>query len=338
MATGFTRQAQRGEGATPLIALEVDVADVRRVIWLKLESSNVRGSIKDRTAAALWSSVRARVHPEEGVIESTSGNLGIALAAICAGHGIPFTAVVEPRISRAAVDMMRRDHARIVMIDRLDARGGYLLNRLAYVHEQLQARPQLIWTNQYENPANPQAHRTGTAPELWRQLPRPATVLVAVSTGGTLAGFRQFSRSEQVPWDVVGVDVEGSVALGEGVPGPRVLPGIGSSRPTSFLPPEQRPPREVVSSAEAVATCLWLAEQTGIMVGGSSGAVLAAALRRIEGGRDETDLVVVCPDGGDRYQDTIYSPAWRQDNIATPGLVRPVKLMGVRRRTPGGAR
>src|SRR6476661_10278917 len=109
-------------GRTPIVALDLNVAGVRRTIWLKLESHNPHGSLKDRTAETLWESVRDRVHPAEGVIESTSGNLGIALAARCAKHDIPFTAVVDPRTSPASIDMMRRYGARIAMIHRPDSK------------------------------------------------------------------------------------------------------------------------------------------------------------------------------------------------------------------------
>jgi len=94
-------------GRTPVVTLDLEVAGVHRRIWLKLECHNPHGSLKDRTAATLWESVREQVYPAEGVIESTSGNLGVALAARCAEHGVPFTAVVEPRTSRTSIDTMR---------------------------------------------------------------------------------------------------------------------------------------------------------------------------------------------------------------------------------------
>jgi N-(2-amino-2-carboxyethyl)-L-glutamate synthase len=303
-------------GRTPIVALDLNVAGVRRTIWLKLESHNPHGSLKDRTAETLWESVRDRVHPAEGVIESTSGNLGIALAARCAKHDIPFTAVVDPRTSPASIDMMRRYGAQIAMIHRPDSKGGYLLSRLAYVREQLRARPELVWTNQYENEANPRAHRERTAPELWDQLRRPATVMLAVSTGGTLAGFHQFARRQRIPWTVVGVDVEGSLALVDEIPGKRVLIGIGSSQRSAFVP-SGAAPQVIVAAGEAVAACLWILDVTGIALGGSSGALIAAALRWCHTNRhDDTDIVVVCPDGGDRYQGTVYSALWRKENIA----------------------
>lgn len=303
-------------GDTPVVAIDLDVEGLRRRIWLKLESHNPNGSLKDRTAQTLWESVQDRVHPAEGIIESTSGNLGIALAARCARHSIPFTAVVEPRTSAASIDMMQGYGARVVMVDRPDSWGGYLLNRLTYVREQMQQRPRLVWTNQYENDANPRAHRQGTAPELWKQIQCPATVMVAVSTGGTLAGFRQFAAQQRICWTVVGVDVEGSIALVGESPGKRVLSGIGSSQPSAFVR-SNTAPQMIMSPGEAVAACLWIRDVAGIELGGSSGALIAAALRWFQIHRhDDTDIVVICPDGGDRYLSTVYSVGWRRENIS----------------------
>jgi len=323
-------------GHTPVVALDLDMAGVCRRIWLKLESHNPHGSLKDRTAETLWESIRDRVHPAEGVIESTSGNLGIALAARCAKHSVPFTAVVEPRTSPNSIDMMRRYGTRIVMIHQPDSRGGYLLNRLAYVREQIRVRPGLIWANQYGNDANPRAHRARTAPELWDQIRRPATVLLAVSTGGTLAGFHQFTQRQQIPWTVVGVDVEGSFALVDQIPGKRVLTGIGSSQRSAFMR-SGAAPLVIVSAGEAVAACLWILDVTGIALGGSSGALIAAALRWFHVNRhDDTDIAVVCPDGGDRYLDTVYSAVWRKENIAVQSPAPRAEVLGVHREASGG--
>ncbi len=310
------------------------MAGVHRRIWLKLESHNLHGSLKDRTAETLWESVRDRVRPAEGVIESTSGNLGVALAARCAEHSVPFTAVVDPRTSSASIEMMRRYGARVAMIHHPDAGGGYLLNRLAYVREQIRVRPGLVWTNQYKNDANPRAHRERTAPELWGQIQRPATVMLAVSTGGTLAGFQQFARWQRIPWTVVGVDVEGSLALADERLGKRLLPGIGSSQRSAFVS-YGATPVVIVSDDEAVAACLWVLDVTGIALGGSSGALVAAALRWSHLNlHDNTDIAVVCPDGGDRYLDTVYSAVWREKNIGAWSPPRGVELLGVCHQSP----
>lgn len=320
-------------GRTPLVALDLDVAGSRRRIWLKLESHNPQGSLKDRTAAMLWDSVRHRVC-REGVIESTSGNLGVALAARCALHGVPFMAVVEPRTSPASIETMRRYGAQVVVISRPDSQGGYLLNRLTHVREQVRLRPGLVWTNQYENDANPKAHREGTAPELWEQLRRPATVMLAVSTGGTLAGFRQFVQGQRIPWTVVGVDVEGSVALTDKRLGKRVLAGIGSSQRSAFVL-SAAAPMVIVSATEAVSACLWTLDVAGIALGGSSGALMAAAMRWFQTHpQDETDIAVVCPDGGDRYLDTIYCPMWRKENVPVPSPILGIGVLQVHHAQP----
>ena len=319
---------------TPVVALDLAVAGVHRRIWLKLESHNTHGSLKDRTAETLWESIRDRVHPAEGVIESTSGNLGIALAARCADHSVPFTAVVDPRTSPASIDMMRHYGAQVTMIHHPDSRGGYLLSRVEYVRQQVQERPQLVWSNQYENDANPRAHRERTAPEYWDQIQRPATVMLAVSTGGTLAGFHQFTRRRNVPWTVVGVDVEGSLALADTIAGKRVLSGIGSSQRSAFIR-SKAAPLVIVSAHEAVAACLWILDVAGISLGGSSGALVAAALRWFRHNRhDDTDIAVVCPDGGDRYLDTVYSATWRKENIAIHSPAPRIEVLHVHREQP----
>lgn len=321
-------------GRTPVVGLDLDVGGAHRKIWLKLENHNPHGSLKDRTAETLWESVRDRVNSAEGIIESTSGNLGIALAARCAEHSVPFTAVVEPRTSSVSIEAMRRYGARVTMIHRPDSRGGYLLNRLAYVREQIRVRPRLVWTNQYENDANPRAHRERTAPELWDQIRRPATVMLAVSTGGTLAGFRQFTQQQRIPWKVVGVDVEGSLALAEETPGKRILTGIGSSQQSTFVRSGETQ-LVIVSASEAVAACLWILDMAGIALGGSSGALVAAALRWFRLNRyDDTDIAVVCPDGGDRYLSTVYSPVWRKENIAIQLAAPNVEVLRVHHEHP----
>ena len=245
--------------------------------------------------------------PQVGLIESTSGNLGMALAAIARSDDVPFTAVIDPRTPLAAVAALRRLRATVVTAAEPDAEGGFLLSRLRIVREALVREPRLVWTNQYENPANPRAHELGTAPELADQVGRRSLVLVPVSTGGTFAGIGAFAR-RATDWTVIGVDIRGSRALTY-VEGRRILPGIGSSRASTFLSPADGPVR-LVKSTDAVSCCLWLCQQSGIGVGGSSGAVVAAALDMIR--RDGVDDVVcVCPDGADRYLDTIYSKRWR---------------------------
>jgi cysteine synthase len=303
-------------GRTPVLTVGLTVDGVRRALRLKLESYNPCGSAKDRTALALVAEVMPRVDPAVGLIESTSGNLGVALAAISADRGLPFTAVVDPRTSPLLVTRMRHLGSRVVVAQRPDAAGGYLLTRLAMVADALAGEPRLTWTDQYRSEANPRAHRLGTAPETWAQLPAAEAVLVPVSTGGTLAGFLRFTAESLVPWTVVGVDVVGSAALGS-PPARRLLSGIGSSRRSSFLP-AGGVDSEQVTPDEAVACCLWLSAVAGVSLGASAGAAVAAALRRLRADRELRDVVCICPDGADRYLTSVYSAPWRAAHQLAP--------------------
>lgn len=315
-------------GSTPIVNLTLMVNGIKRLLKLKLESCNPCGSLKDRIAVALIDQVASKVDEKSGIIESTSGNLGVAMAAVCCQRGIRFNAVVDPRTSQSLIVKMRRLGAEVTVVSEPDLLGGYLLSRLRHVHEQLEARHGLIWTNQYENDANPTAHSVSTAPELWRQVPGPATVLVPVSTGGTLAGLARFAGSEHIMWRLIGVDVVGSVALGQ-PPRQRLLPGIGSSRPSSFLDPASVEAIHV-HPAEAISACLWLSERAGVDVGGSSGAAIAAALHVLRGESSLDELICICPDGGDRYLTTIYQARWREAHGVTDASVAgDVDVLGV---------
>ncbi|OYP17764.1 hypothetical protein CFC35_27400 [Streptomyces sp. FBKL.4005] len=321
-----------GLAPTPVVRLGMEVAGTPRQLWLKLEGYNPYGSVKGRTALALWRDAADRVERGTGLVESTSGNLGLALAALAAAHRVPFTAVVDPRTSAALLYDIRALGARVVTVHTPDGAGGYLLNRLARVRALLREQPGLVWTDQYSNPASPAAHATGTAPELhWQTRGEPMSVLVAVSTGGTLAGFRRYAAESGAAWELVGVDAAGSAALG-GPAGPRLLSGIGSSRPSAFLPDGHRP-TVYVDPAEAVTVCLWLRATTEIGVGASSGAVVAAALRLFRADARRVSVACLCPDGADRYRDTVYSPLWRRAH----GMARSGALPGVRVLAADGA-
>lgn len=280
-------------------------------LWLKLEQENPFGSMKDRVAFSLLSSVFGSGARCEGIIESTSGNLGVALARYTQICGMEFTAVVDPRTSRKLVRQMRSADAKIVEVTTPDETGGYLLSRLAYIRDRMAVEDSLVWPNQYENPANPRAHSEGTAPEIFSAVPAgELDVFLGVSTGGTVRGFADYVERNQLPWRCVAVDEEGSVALG-GPPATRSLNGIGASRGSSFV--SGRDCLNVrVTASEAVAACDWVERELGVRVGGSSGAVVAGAVRWANEGLGAEHAVVVCPDGGDRYEDTIYSPGWRR--------------------------
>jgi N-(2-amino-2-carboxyethyl)-L-glutamate synthase len=303
-------------GNTPVVEITLAVRGQRRPVHLKLEGANPFGSLKDRTAASLIHDLEQRGALAAGsiLIESTSGNLGVALAAIARRRGYRFTAVVDPKITPENVARLRRLGARVERVETPDAAGGYLLSRLKRVRELCASSDAFVWPDQYSNPANPRAHEEGTAPELLEQMGGDVdAVFVPVSTGGTLAGLARFFRRENPATLIVAVDAFGSVALG-GRPGRRLLTGIGASRRSAFVTADLYDERILVRDAEAFAFCRALAAKSGIHVGGSSGATLAACARLLAADPDLHRVACLCADRGDAYSSTIYDDRWLARN------------------------
>ena len=306
-------------GNTPLEPIDLVIEGNIRKVHLKLEGANPVGSVKDRTGYALVRDLEERglLHKESVVIESTSGNLGVALAYICRAKGYPFLAIVDPKATQENLAKMQAMGAMVEMVHQLDANGGYLLSRLARVQELCQLSDKYVWTNQYANAANPLIHYTTTAPEIYHQLHEHVdAVFVAVSTGGTLAGISRFFREVSPTTHIIGVDARGSVVFGA-QPGPRKLTGIGSSRPSSFLTAGMYDAHLLVSDEEAFAFCHALSAATGIKVGGSSGAVLAACANYLQVHPELGNVVCMCSDGGENYASSIFNEQWLQHHGLT---------------------
>jgi N-(2-amino-2-carboxyethyl)-L-glutamate synthase len=299
-------------GNTPMREISLTIRGIPRKIHLKWEGANPCGSLKDRTAYSLITDLEDRgcLNRQSIVTESTSGNLGGALAAITRSKGYKFLAVVDPKTSPELLAKMGVLGAEIEMVDESDSTGGYLLSRLARVRALCASSHQFVWTNQYANPANPRAHFQGTGPEIYRQMQGKVDVLfVPVSTGGTLAGIGCYLRQVSPRTQIIGVDVEGSVVFGTPA-GKRLLTGIGSSQQSQFITSDLYNEYILVSDQEAFTSCHRVFSTTGIKVGGSSGAVLAACSRYLEHHPQVDRVVCLCADGGENYSSTIYNEAW----------------------------
>tara|TARA_R110000850_G_scaffold223355_2_gene349057 strand:- start:115 stop:1023 length:909 start_codon:yes stop_codon:yes gene_type:complete len=285
-------------------------------VHLKLEGHNPGGSVKDRTAFGLLKSLEVTGKLREGgrIIESSSGNLAISLAMLARDRGYQFTAVVDPSVTAENMRRLQALGAETRIGESPDKTGGYLLSRLALVQKLVAEDPGLVWANQYSNPANPEAHYLGTAPEIHRQMEqRVDAVFVAVSTGGTLAGIGRFFREVSPETRIIAVDARGSVALG-GSLGVRKVTGIGSGQRSEFVSPEQYDEIIYVADCEAFAFCRGLDASTGIKVGGSSGAVLAACSRYLQTHDKIERVVCICADRGEHYASTIFSNSWLAQN------------------------
>lgn len=301
-------------GNTPLVELTRLFPDFPGRLHAKLELFNPGGSIKDRSALSmLLGGIRSgELRPGRSVVvESSSGNLAIGLAQACNYFGIRLICVVDAKTTEQNLAVLRALHATVEVITEPDpATGEYLPSRLRRVRELVAATPNAFWPNQYANPLNARAHEQ-TMREIAQALHgRVDYLFCATGSGGTLRGCTDHLRAAGLATTVVAVDAVGSAIFGDQRPVHRLIPGHGSSIRPALLDPAV--PHEVVhvTDLDCVVGCRTLVDRESILAGGSSGAVIAAVQRIRHRIPDGSDCVVILPDGGDRYLDTIYSDTW----------------------------
>jgi len=280
-------------------------------IHLKLEALNIAGSIKLKTARQIMRDLEAQgtLHAGCRVIESSSGNLGVALAFLCAERAYPFTCVSDPNISPATSRLIQALGGRMIIVREKDTQGGYLKSRLDLIRRMVAADPGLVWTNQYANRSNSRAHYLTTGPEILRSFPSLDWVFIGAGTTGTLAGCARFVREHSPRTRIVAVDSVGSVTFG-GPSGTRYLPGMGTSMRPALADDCIMDRLIQVHEEEAVRMCRDIARRRGLLLGPSTGSVLAA-VARLDREIAPTDCVVaISPDLGDRYIETLYNDEW----------------------------
>jgi cysteine synthase A len=305
-------------GNTPLVRLSNFFGDVPANVHAKLELLNPMGSAKDRAAASmLLGAIReGQVIPgRTTVVESTSGNTGVALASVCKYFRLPLICVVDGRITPGHRNLLRAFGAVIDEVTVPDPATGELLPaRLRRVQELLALHQPSFWPNQYANLDNARAHLV-TCGEIFTQLGRaPDYIFCATGTCGTLRGCSDYIRDHNVPTALVAVDAVGSRIFGQ-APQRRLIPGLGSA----IRPPlvEDVPLARIVhiSENDAIAGSRRLLETEAILAGGSSGAVMAALSRCPDILGEPITVVVVLADSGERYLDTIYDDRWVEEHI-----------------------
>lgn len=302
-------------GSTPLVRLDRCFPDTGIDVLAKLEMLNPCGSMKDRPATFI---VRRGLRegwlrPGMRLVESTSGNLGVALAVAAKLHGLRFTAVVDPNVSPANLRLLGLFGADVEMVTATDDAGGYLHTRVRQAKHLADTLPDAVWVNQYANELNWRAYHETLGGELLRDIEGPVDVLVAaVSTSGSLHGTARRLRECHPGMRVVAVDAEGSVIFGA-PPAPRRIPGFGASRVPEILRPDEIDEVIHVGDDETIAGCRRLAASEGILAGGSSGAVVAAITRLCARISSPARIVTILPDRGERYLELLYGePADRQ--------------------------
>ncbi len=290
-------------------------------VFLKLEGFNVTGSIKLKTAIGLVDDLEKRgiARPNETVIvELSSGNLGLALSLVCAIRGYKFICVTDPNANRATVRGMELYGAKVVVVEDRDSAGGYLGTRLKQIDHILRSDPNAVWLNQYANVANKNVHAEQTSKEIAQEFDRVDWIFVGTGTTGTIGGISERLRLIFPKVKIVAVEPEGSVTFG-GAPGKRNIPGIGTSVRPKLA--ELAGPDKVatVSEEQTVDACLSFVRDFHLLVGGSTGAVLAAVRQMASEFSPGDTIVAISPDLGEKYLDTIYDPAWVRDVIVPNG-------------------
>ena len=299
-------------GETPVIRLSRIGAGVVPQLVAKAELFNPGGSIKDRVALRLIEAAErdGRLRPGGTLVEPTSGNTGTGLAIAARLKGYRVIAVMPDKMSREKIDLLRAYGAEVVIAPTdvpPDSPQSYyrVADRLT---EEIRGAFQ---PNQYRNPANPQTHYDTTGPELWRQTGGRVTHLVAgVGTGGTITGMGRYLKERNPAIVVVGADPVGSIFSGDEVH-PYLVEGVGEDFWPSTYDPAVVDRYVRVSDRDAFLTTRRLAELEGLLVGGSCGLAVHAALEVARGIDDpEAMIAIVLPDGGRAYLSKIFNDTW----------------------------
>ena len=297
-------------GRTPLVRLRRITQGLRPTMLAKLEMLNPGGSVKDRIGLRMIEAAEraGRLRPGGTIVEPTSGNTGHGLAIAAAIRGYRCIFVMPDKMSQEKISLLRAYGAEVVIAPTAvapDSPESYyrVADRLT---EEI---PGAFQPNQYYNDENPAAHETTTGPEIWRQTDGTITAFVCgVGTGGTITGTSRYLKSQKPDLLVVGADPEGSIYSGD--VHPYLTEGIGEDFwPTTFDP--KLVDRYVrVSDRDAFAMARRITREEGILVGGSSGTAVVAALDAArELGPDDV-VVVILPDTGRNYLSKLYSDSW----------------------------
>ena len=269
-------------------------------VFVKIESRNPCGSVKDRVGVALVEDAERRgaLSPGATLVEPTSGNTGIALAFVAAAKGYRLTLTMPEHISKERVAFLRMLGAEIVFTP-----GSLMREAVRKAEEILAATPNAVMLQQFKNPANPEIHRRTTAEEIWADTQGDIDVFVAgVGTGGTITGVGEVLKARRPSCRIVAVEPSGAAILSGHTAGSHHLPGLGAGFIPDILKRDLIDEVVAVDEENAVRTQIKLTRSEGIAAGISSGAALYAALSIAQRpGMKGKRLVVILPDGGERY-------------------------------------
>ena len=293
-------------GNTPLVeAHNLEKAyDLKARLLLKLEYFNPAGSIKDRIAKAMLDDAEEKGLISEGatIIEPTSGNTGIGLAAVAVAKGYKAILAMPETMSVERRNILKAYGAEIVLTPGEKGMSG----AIAKANELAEEIPNSFIPGQFDNPANPAIHKATTGPEIWRDTEGDVDIFIAgVGTGGTLTGAGTYLKEQKPDVKVIAVEPATSPVLSKGVGGPHKIQGIGAGFVPKVLDTQIYDEVFPVENDRAFEYGKVLAKTEGILVGISSGAALYAAVQEAKKPENEgKTIVVILPDNGDRYYST----------------------------------
>ena len=293
-------------GRTPLLELSnLECSEnLKATVLAKLEYLNPAGSVKDRVAKAMIEDAESRGLLKKGsvIIEPTSGNTGIGLAAVAAARGYRAIIVMPDSMSRERIVLMQAYGAEVVLTPGAQGMSGAIAKAEALAKE----LPGSFIPGQFDNPANAQAHFDTTGPEIWTDTDGKVDIFVAgIGTGGTITGTGRFLKAQNPNVQVVGIEPAGSAVLSGGQAGKHGLQGIGAGFVPKVLDTAVYDRIITVTEEQAYTAARNLGKTEGVLVGISSGAALHAALQLAKEPENEgKTIVVLLPDTGDRYLST----------------------------------
>ena len=293
-------------GNTPLVeAANLEKKwNLKAKLLLKLEYFNPAGSVKDRVAKEMLEDAERRGVISAGatIIEPTSGNTGIGLAAMAVAKGYKAILTMPDTMSVERRNILKAYGAEIVLTPGAEGMKG----AIAKAEELAKEIPNSFIPGQFDNPANPQAHRETTGPEIWRDTDGQVDIFVAgIGTGGTITGTGSYLKEKNPDIRIIGMEPASSPVLSKGTAGPHMIQGIGAGFVPSILDTGVYDEIVTVENDDAFACGKELAKTEGFLVGISSGATLYAAMEEAKKPENEgKTIVVLLPDSGDRYYST----------------------------------
>lgn len=293
-------------GNTPLMELAhiQKKYELKAKIFAKLEFLNATGSAKDRVAKAMIIDAEndGRLKKDSVIIEPTSGNTGIGLASVGTARGYRVIIVMPDTMSKERCTLIKAYGAEVVLSDGTKGMAG----AIEKANELAQENPNSFIPDQFSNPSNPKVHKETTGPEIWNDTNGNVDIFVAgVGTGGTITGVGEFLKSKKSDVKIVAVEPEASPLLSKGIAGSHKIQGIGANFVPSILNTNIYDEIIPVSNEDAYAMGKAIGNTEGILVGISSGAALAAAIKVAQRKENEgKNIVVFFVDSGDRYLST----------------------------------